>query len=141
MASYCQTQLVPQMPEPERRPDVLLDVVFEDGLLFLAVSNIGDAPALAVSFAFEPRLSGLGGTKDVSELALFRHIEFLAPAREIRTLLDSSAAYFGRGESTKFAVKCAYRDGSGRPFEATIHHDLAIYRDLAYIPREVHHDA
>ena len=141
MPSYCQTQLVPLMPDSERRPEVLLDVVFEDGLLFLAVSNIGDAPALEVSFAFEPRLRGLGGTKDVSELDLFRHISFLAPGKEIRTLLDSSAAYFGRGEPTKFAVRCAYRDDSGRPYEATIHHDLAIYRELAYVPREVPHDA
>ena len=125
----------------ERRPEVLLDVVFDDGLLFLAVSNIGGAPALGVSFDFEPTLRGLGGTRDLSELALFRNLEFLAPGKEIRTLLDSSAAYFGRDEPTKVAVRGRYRDASGRSYETTIHHDLAIYRELAYVPREVQRDA
>jgi hypothetical protein len=135
----------PQPPDSQRRPDVLLDVVFEDGLLYLALSNIGDAPAVGVSFELEPRLRGLGGTRDVAELALLRNVEFLAPGREIRTLLDSSAAYFGRGEPTKLVAKGSYRDASGRPYETTIHHDLAIYRELAYVPstrqREVQRDA
>jgi hypothetical protein len=34
------------MEEPAR-PDVILDVVFEDGLLFLALRNIGSRPASA----------------------------------------------------------------------------------------------
>jgi hypothetical protein len=80
----------------ERRPDVVLDVVFEDGLLFLAVANIGDASALGVHCEFHRELRGLGGTQDVSKLRLFENIAYLGPGREIRTLLDSSAAYFAR---------------------------------------------
>jgi hypothetical protein len=125
----------------DRRPEVVLDVVFDDGLLFLAVANIGTAPALGVSCRFRRKLRGLGGTQDVSKLPLFRHVSFLGPGREIRTLLDSSAAYFARGEPTELSVTTSYADGSGRTYRTTVEHDLAIYRDLAYIPGGVHTDA
>lgn len=137
---------MPQKPDAaptarERRPEVVLDVVFEDGLLFLAVSNIGDAPALAVSCRFRRKLRGLGGTKDVSKLPLFENIAFLAPGREIRTLLDSSASYFARGEPTDVRVATRYSDADGRSYESSVVHDLAIYRELAYVSRGVPRDA
>jgi hypothetical protein len=141
---------VPQKPDRaekpppragEPRPDVILDVVFEEGLLFVAVSNIGEAPALQVSCTFDGELRGLGGTRDLAQLPLFRNVEFLAPGREIRTLLDASSSYFARGDPTKLSVTIAYRDSAGQPYTATITHDLAIYRDLAYVPKEVPRDA
>lgn len=125
----------------ERRPEVVLDVVFEDGLLFLAVANIGDAPALGVSCRFRRKLSGLGGTQDVSKLPLFENIAFLGPRREIRTLLDSSAAYFARGEPTRVSVTVTYADATGQSYTSVVEHELAIYRDLAYVPKGVPTDA
>src|SRR6266478_5140517 len=74
----------------EPRPDVIVDFIFEDGLLFVAVANIGSQPAQRVHVAFDPPFKGLGGTASIPELPLFRNIEFLAPSRSIRTLLDSS---------------------------------------------------
>jgi hypothetical protein len=118
-----------------KRPEVVLDVVFEDGLLFLAVANIGDAPALGVACKFGTELYGLGGRHEVSKLRLFEHIAFLGPGREIRTLLDSSAAYFARGEPTEVSVTTTYADSAGRSYETVVEHDLEIYRDLAYIPK------
>ena len=124
-------------PRIARRPEVVLDVVFEDGLLFLAVSNIGDAAALKVSCRFRRKLHGLGGTKDVSKLPLFENIEFLAPGREIRTLLDSAASYFARDEPTALSATTTYADAAGSAYKTTVEHDLAIYRELAYVPKGV----
>jgi hypothetical protein len=121
--------------EEQRRPDVILDVVFEDGLLFLALRNIGSRPAVAVSTEFGRPLLGLGGTKDVAALPLFRRLEFLAPGREIRTLLDSSASWFRRRQATKFTARVAYRDADGKRYETTLKHDLAVYREVAYVTR------
>ncbi len=115
--------------------DVILDVVFEDGLLYLVLANVGERPALKVTCRFERPFTGLGGGVDVSRLRLFKNVEFLAPGREIRTLLDSSAAYFARREPTKLAVTIAYRDESGTRFERRIVHDLRIYKNLAYVDR------
>src|SRR5712692_7246111 len=72
----------------EPRPDVIVDFLFEDGMLFVVVQNIGSQPAQRVHVAFDPPFKGLGGTASIPELPLFRNIEFLAPSRSIRTLLD-----------------------------------------------------
>lgn len=120
--------------EPES--DVVVDFVFEDGLLYVSVANIGERPALKVSCRFEPGFHGLGGSVEISRLALFRNLEYLAPRKEIRALVDSSAAYFARKEPTKLTVTVAYRDETGARRQTTIRHDLGIYRDLAYVVRE-----
>jgi len=114
-------------------PDVVLDVEFDRGLLWLVVANIGDRPALAAQVRFEQRFHGLGGSTEVSALRLFRRIEFLPPGKEIRTFLDASAAYFTRKEPTKLAAAITFRDDAGARFERRVVHDLAIYRDIAYV--------
>lgn len=121
--------------EDSPRPEVILDVVFEDGLLFLALANIGTRPALGVSTSFNRALRGLGGTKEVSALPLFSNVDFLGPGREIRTLLDSSASFFGRRQSTKIAARISYRDAGGERYTTTVKHDLEIYREIGYVER------
>jgi hypothetical protein len=119
----------------EPRPDVIVDFLFEDGMLFVAVQNIGSQPAQRVHVAFDPLFKGLGGTAATPELPLFRNIEFLAPSRSIRTFLDSSDAYFSRQEPERITATISYCDRSGREFSCTIVHDLAIYRDIAFVSK------
>ena len=121
------------MSGEERESDVIVDFVFEEGVLYATVANIGERPALKVSCRFEPGFHGLGGSVEISRLPLFRNIEYLAPQKEIRTLVDSTAAYFARKEPTKLKVAVTYRDESGARHQAEIAHDLGIYRDLAYV--------
>jgi hypothetical protein len=115
------------------RPEVIVDVVFEDNLLFIAISNIGDRPALDVRTTFNRKLVGLGGTKDVAALPLFRNIPFLAPGREIRTLLDSAASWFQRTRSTTITARVTYRDAEKEEYRAAMTHDLEIYREIVYV--------
>src|SRR5262249_7804325 len=122
------------MPDSSR-PEIILDVDFQDGALFLSLRNIGSRPAHDVRTALEPPLCGLGGTQQLSELAIFRGIPFFAPGKEIRFLFDSRAAYFSRGQPTRFSARIRYSDGQGNEFEAVIPHDLEIYRLLAYRAR------
>ena len=49
--------------------------------------------------------------------------------------LDSSAAYFARKEPDKITATASYSDRSGQQFSSTMLHDLAIYRDIAFIPK------
>jgi hypothetical protein len=127
------------MPRETRisRPDVIVDVVFEDGLFFIAVENIGDRPALKVSVRFDPRITGLDGRLDFGALPLFRNIEFLAPRKTIRTLLDTSVSYFRRGEPARIRVDIAYQDRNRKRYRATIQHDLVIYQDIGYVRRSI----
>lgn len=111
---------------------VVVDVVFESGLLYLELVNLSERPALNVSCRFDPPFVDLQG-RDVSKLPLFRRVQFLGPGRRIRTLLDSSPGYFGREAPTHVTVAVEYERPDG-PREATkVTHDLEIFRDLAYL--------
>jgi hypothetical protein len=124
---------LPREDDERPRPDVVLDVEFDQGLLWLVVANIGERPALAAQVRFDKPFRGLGGSVEVSALRLFRRIEFLPPGKEIRTLLDASSAYFARKEPTKLVATIAFRDDAGQGFERQVVHDLSIYRDIAYL--------
>lgn len=51
------------------RPEVIVDFVFENGLLFVVVSNIGARPALDVTVRFDKSIRTLGGGR-ISSLDL-----------------------------------------------------------------------
>jgi hypothetical protein len=119
--------------------DVILDVVFDRGLLFLVVQNAGDHPAHSVRIKFDKRFGGVGGAKEMQRLALFRRLEFLAPHKSIEVFLDRSASYFAREEPTQLTATISWRTSAGERRSSTIHHDLEIYRDLGFIDREVPH--
>jgi hypothetical protein len=117
--------------------DVILDVVFDRGLLFLVLENTGDLPAHGVRVKFAERFSGVGGAKRIDRLALFRKLEYLAPRKTIEVFLDRSASYFARDEPTRLTAAVSWRTGDGERHRTTIVHDLEIYHDLCYIEREV----
>jgi len=117
------------------RPEVIVEFLFESGLLYISIKNIGARPAINVAVKFNKPLIGLNGAKDISALALFRNIEFLGPGREIVSLLDSSSSYFKRKQPTKVSASISYRDLEKRPYETTIKHDLEIYRELPFVSR------
>ena len=124
-------------PSSDDDADVILDVVFRQGLLFLVVANTGERPALAVRVKLDAPLTGVGGTKRLDRLALFRKLEFLAPRKSIEVFLDRSDAFFAREEPTRLTAAITWRTPAGERRSTTIVHDLEIYRDLGYLEREV----
>lgn len=115
------------------RPEVIVEFLFDRGLLSISVRNIGDRPAIGVSVKFNKKIVGLGGSKDISAIALFRNIEFLGPGREVVTFLDASSSYFKRKQPTKVSAQISYNDPEGRRYESKINHDLEIYREIIYL--------
>jgi hypothetical protein len=120
-----------------RDADVILDVEFDAGLLFLVLANLGDLPAHSVRVKLDPPLRGLGGTRAIASLPLFRRLEFLAPRKSIRVFLDRSSLYFAREEPTKVEATIQWRTRSGERRTEVVRHDLEIYRDLPYVESEV----
>lgn len=116
------------------RPYVFVDILFEDGLLFLALENNGERPAFGVKVDWKPGMRGLGGLQESSALPLFTDLPFLAPGRRIQTFLDESQAYFQREEPTRLKAQVSYRDEKRRRYQLTIEFNLEIYRDLVYLP-------
>ena len=119
----------------ERQPEVILDFIFEDGVFFIALQNIGDGPAHDVRVRFDKKISGVEGRKEFSTLRLFRNTPFLAPRKEIKIFLDTGTSYFQRRQPTRLSVKITWRDADGKAMEAVARHDLAIYKDLGQISR------
>jgi len=117
-------------------PKVIVDFIFDDGLFFVAVENIGQEPALKVKVRFRETITGLGGSLEISALPLFQNIEFLAPRKQIVTFLDSSSAYFARNEPTRISAKISYRDCDGNEFQSTVRHDLEIYKEISYVLKQ-----
>ena len=121
-------------------PEVILEFLFDRGMLSVSVRNIGTRAAMRVAVSFDRQFTGLGGAKEISSLPLFKNVEFLGPAREIATLIDTSASYFARKQPTTIAARVSYFDADDRKYEATIHHDLEIYRELSWISSAPDHE-
>ena len=128
--------LVTDMPQKKPRVfdlEVIVDFVFEDGLLFIKLQNIGNRPARKVSVKFDHEIRGLGGRKAVSKMRVFRNIEFFAPGKEIWVFLDVGESYFQSEQPTQIASTVGYTDAEGRRRSGDIRHDLRIYSDLGYL--------
>jgi hypothetical protein len=118
------------------RPEVIVDFIFEEGLLYVCVRNIGVKPAYKISVHFDKPFAGVEGTKNISELPLFRCIEFLPPQKEIKTFLDTSMSYFERNEPTIISAQVQYESGCGKKYSQTMTHNLEIYKEIGYIRME-----
>ena len=114
-------------------PDVIVDFIFEHGLLYIALVNIGGAPAYNISVIFDSKIRGVGGSRLISSLSLFKHTQFMPPHKEIRTFLDTSASYFAHKQPLKISAAIAFTDREGKKYTSVIKHNLDIYRDIGYI--------
>ncbi|MGD0696265.1 MAG: hypothetical protein ABSB82_15545 [Terriglobia bacterium] len=124
-----------RIPEAEidgPRPEVIVDFIAEEGLLYVVLQNIGASSALGASAVFDKPFHGLEGRKCISAMQLFKRVEFMPPGKKFVQLVDSLAAYFKRREPTRITVTVSYTSREGRKFQEVIKHDLRIYRDLGY---------
>jgi len=115
------------------RPDVIIDFHCDQGLLFISLKNIGERSAYSVSTKFDKPLLGLGGEKTISDLQVFRCVEFVPPGKEFTQFVDPISAWFQQGRPTRYNITITYADRDGKKFRERITHNLDIYRDLGYI--------
>jgi hypothetical protein len=120
-------------PDDDRRPEVIVDFACADGLLFVTLRNIGARSAYRVTTRFDKPFRGVDGSKRISDLSLFKRVEFIPPGKEFAQLIDPLPVYFRRREPTRLTATIEYRDREGRQFHESITHNLKIYRDLGTI--------
>jgi hypothetical protein len=114
----------------EYRPEVIVDFRVEDGLLSVHLKNIGRRSAYRVVTKFDKAFYGLRGQKCISEMRLFRRLDFMAPEKQFSQFVDSLPSYAKRKEPLRLKATVSYRDREGNRFEDTMVHDLRIYLEL-----------
>lgn len=120
----------------DSRFDVIVDFVFEAGVLFVVIENISASPVFDIKTTFDKKISGPEEKSVINELALFTQLAFLAPGRQIRTLLDTSRGFFGKHKFTEINVTITHKDVDGRHHKTSIRHNLAIYKDIRFVVEE-----
>jgi hypothetical protein len=113
-----------------RRPEVIVDFDVVDGLLTIHLKNIGDRAAYAVKTTFDRRFHGLGGQKCISDMRLFRQLEFMAPGKDLSQFVDVLGNYAKRKEPMRITAVLSYRDREGNRYQDRIVHNLRIYLEL-----------
>ena len=116
-------------------PEVLLDVVCEQGLLYLVLANDGQATAFEVSVTFKHPLRGVGGEVDITAGRLFRRLPLLRAGHEVRVFVDTSRELQARRQRKIVQATVHFRDRRGRRFQETVRHDLRIWADFGEITR------
>jgi len=109
--------------------DVIFDVEIERGMLHFVLANIGAAPAHAVRVKLDKAVRDLSGQR-VNDNALYTNLEFLAPGRRVRLLVDSLAGYVERRQPMKFGVKLQWSDDDARVLSRSLAHDLSAWTQL-----------
>ncbi|MGE5820352.1 MAG: hypothetical protein ACM37Z_20165 [Deltaproteobacteria bacterium] len=112
------------------RPEVILDFTLAEGLLTIHLKNIGARSAYAVRTTFDRPFHGLGGKKCISEMRVFRNLEFMAPGKDLAQFIDVLANYAKRKQPMRIAATISYRDREGKRYEERIVHNLRIYLEL-----------
>ena len=114
-------------------PVVLLDLDYTDGAFELVLVNTGPDPAFDVRVDFSRQLVGIGGSKAISELPLWKRLSVLRPGREIRVFYDSAPNVFRTKGKRKFAAPVKWRTSAGATETAVYQHDFDTYRDMPQI--------
>lgn len=115
-------------------PNVLLDVLFEQGLLYLVIKNYAHVEAFNIHIHFSTPFSGVQGKEAIASFAIFERLRYLPPMKEIRIFWDVAAAYFSReDEPTEIESHIIWFDKFDQPYDKTIIHDVGIYQELGYI--------
>ncbi len=109
--------------------DVILDVEIERGLLHFVLANIGTAPAHAVRVKLGRVVRDLAGER-VNDNPLFTSLEFLAPGRRIRLLVDALSDYVARRQPMKLTATLQWTDDAGRARRRVIAHNLTAWTRL-----------
>lgn len=114
-------------------PDVIVDVLFEKGLLYFVIINNSDEVARNVRVKFDRKVVGVQGRVIISDLNIFDALDFLAPRKEIRIFLDVAQGYFARKGPEKLKLGVEWRNEGRKRFSRTIYHNLSIYKDMGYL--------
>lgn len=112
-----------------KTPEIILDFVYENNLLYIVIENIGDSVANNVSIDFDKKILGLNKEKIISEMRIFKNISMIPPNKRFKIFVDTFSSYVKNKQPLVFVSKITYYKKQRR-FDDLIKHDLTIYKDF-----------
>jgi hypothetical protein len=118
-----------------RVPDVIVDFEYDSdsggGFLFIIIQNIGLSPAYKISVKFDNEIIGITGVeKKLTDLSVFKCLEFLPPGKKIRIFVDTFLGYLIRKQPLILNTTIIYTSKDKQKFREAIKHDLSIYKEM-----------
>ena len=113
-------------------PEVILDFEYDNknGFLFIIIENIGVSSAFKISAKFDKEITGIQGEKKVTDMDIFKRLEFLPPGKKIRIFVDRFSSYIIREQPLLITTTILYSNKNNRKFRELIVHNLSIYKDM-----------
>ncbi len=121
------------MPSRSKKALIIVDFEVNAETVFLVIKNGGEKPAFKLKIRPSHAIMGLEGRKDITKLAVFKKIRYLAPNKEIKIFVDSYQSFFSRLKKPKIRFRISYKSKRKKKIKSRIVHDLRIYADLIYI--------
>ncbi len=115
---------------------VYFDIPMESRIIYLVVKNIGRTVATQVKLTFTPALRSSNDKRLLEEVGFIKNgIEAMPPNYEIRTLIDSSPAYFGKEDlPLKYNVEITYYGGlEGKQRKINQPLDLSANKGISFV--------
>jgi|SRR6187200_3255776 hypothetical protein len=116
----------------DHAPEVILDFEYDNnnGLLFVIIENIGASSAYRVSVKFNKEITGIHGERKITEMNIFKYLEFLPPRKKIRIFVDIFSSYLIREQPLLITTTILYSNKNNQKFQDVIEHNLSIYKDM-----------
>jgi hypothetical protein len=112
-------------------PEVIVDFEYDNrGLLFVIIQNIEFSSAYQALIKFDSEIMGFRGDKKLTDMRIFRSLEFLPPGKRIRIFVDTLVSYLNRKQPLILNIIISSSNKNKRKFQEVIKHDLSIYKEI-----------
>ena len=111
-------------------PNLILDFEIKNESVFIRFYNASEYEAYDVTVKFSDPIPGLGATKNIPELRIFKELAYFAPHKEFMIYVDELDSFFSHLKKEEILIQITYLDADKKKFEKKITHHLGIYRDL-----------
>jgi len=117
-----------------RVPEVIVDFEYDNrGLLFIIIQNIGLSSAYQTSIKFDREITGIRSDKKLTDISIFKSLEFLPPGKRICIFVDSFLSYLYRKQPLIVNTIISYSNKNKQKFREVIKHDLSIYKEVVNV--------
>jgi hypothetical protein len=117
----------------KEKPDVVVDFILEEDIFYIRFYNSSDKEVYNPIVRFNQSIMGFNSTVEISSLALFNSMNYMAPRKEFQIYIDNYRSFFKRLKNDIIKVYVQFSDARGRIYKKDITHNMAIYRDLPVI--------